>query len=68
MADHRGEAVVIVGHSNTVGPIVSAFGADVPVELPQPIDEDDYDNMVTIVVNGNGSASAAHTTYGAPSP
>ncbi|MFK8029817.1 MAG: histidine phosphatase family protein [Gammaproteobacteria bacterium] len=65
---HEGEAVLIVGHSNTVGDIVSAFGAQLPAGLPQPINEDDFDNIVIIVINGNGVASAVHDTYGIPSP
>jgi len=68
MSEHLGQNVLVVGHSNTVGSIVTAFGAELPDELPQPINEDDFDNLVTIFVNGDRGAGAVHTTYGAPSP
>ncbi len=68
ITDHVGEAVLIVGHSNTVDDIITAFGADLPADLPQPISEDDFDNIVIVVINGRGVASAIHETYGVPSP
>lgn len=68
MASHKGETVLIVGHSNTLGSIATAFGAELPSALPQPIADDDYDNMLTILVNAKGGASATHSTYGATSP
>ncbi len=68
LAAHRGETVLIVGHSNTLGSIATAFGAALPAALPQPIEDDDYDNLITIFVNGDGEASATLSTYGAASP
>ena len=66
--DHPGELVVIVGHSNTVGPIAEEFGADLPTGFSHPIDELDFDNMLLVLVNADGDASAFHTTYGTASP
>jgi len=66
--DHPGELVVIVGHSNTVGPIAEEFGADLPAGFSHPIDELDFDNMLLVLVNADGDASAFHTTYGTASP
>ncbi|MFK7886349.1 MAG: histidine phosphatase family protein [Gammaproteobacteria bacterium] len=67
-AEHAGEAVLVVAHSNTLGLIVDAFGADRPAAIPGTISENDYDNMVTVIVNGRGAAGAVHTTYGEESP
>lgn len=67
-AQHQGEAVLVVGHSNTIGSIIDAFGADRPAAVSGTIPENDYDNMVTIIINGRGNAGAVHTTYGAASP
>ena len=68
LTDHHGEAVLVVGHSNTVGQLIAAFGADQPASLPNPIDENDFDNLITILVHKDGSATALHSRYGAPSP
>ena len=68
MNDHIGEYVAIVGHSNTVGNIILALGADLPDGFINPIDELDYDNFILVLVDNDGVASAAHTTYGATSP
>ena len=68
LAQHAGDAVLIVGHSNTVGAIVTEFGAVLPDGLSDPIDDNDYDNLVTVVIDGKGEATAVHSTYGTPSP
>lgn len=67
-AQHRGQAVLVVAHSNTLGLIVDAFGADRPDPVAGTIAENDYDNMVTIFIDGRGQAGAVHTTYGVASP
>lgn len=67
-AQHRGQAVLVVAHSNTLGLLVDAFGADRPGPIAGTIAEKDYDNMVTIIIDRRGQASAVHTTFGAVSP
>jgi broad specificity phosphatase PhoE len=61
-ADHRGEVVFVVGHSNTVGLIVEEFGAD-PIDA---IAGDEYDNLFVVTIPGNGKARALHLNYGEP--
>jgi phosphohistidine phosphatase SixA len=60
---HRGQIVVIVGHSNTVLPLIDALGAARPVA---ELSDADYDYLfeVTLPLQGPASAQASH--YGAP--
>lgn len=66
--EHAGEAVLVVGHSNTVPQIIQGLGAALPAGLPQPIVDSDYDNLVVVLIDGKGAAGALHTTYGMPTP
>ena len=58
---HRGQTVLVVGHSNTVPDIVAALGA------PRPADICDagYDNMFVVTVPASGPASVTQLHYGA---
>ena len=53
LARHRGETVVVVGHSNTVPDIVAALGAP----KPAPICDAEYDNLFVVRVPANGAAA-----------
>ncbi|RBP51055.1 histidine phosphatase family protein [Arenicella xantha] len=68
ISKHAGEHVAVVGHSNTVGDIILALGAQIPEGLTHPMDESDYDNLVIVLINNNGLATATHSTYGKVSP
>lgn len=68
LANHMGSYVVIVGHSNTVGDIVQSLGADLPDGFIHPMDEKDYDNSLFVLITGEESAQATHSTYGESSP
>jgi broad specificity phosphatase PhoE len=61
---HRGETVVVVGHSNTVPDIVAALGA----AKPAAICDAQYDNLYVVRVPATGQATVSRTTYGARSP
>lgn len=61
-AQHRGESVVVVGHSNTVPSIVEALSGH-PVE---EIDEAVYDNAFVVVLPASGPARLYRMRYGAP--
>jgi broad specificity phosphatase PhoE len=63
LARHRGETVLVVGHSNTVPGIVAALGAP----RPAPICDAEYDNVYVVVVPPRGPATATHARYGAAS-
>jgi broad specificity phosphatase PhoE len=63
LARHRGETVVVVGHSNTVPDIVAALGAT----RPPPICDAEYDNLYVVRVPPSGSATVERRRYGAAS-
>ncbi len=50
LRQHKGGAVLIVGHSNTVLEIVEAFGIKRPIPA---LDEDVYDHVFNVTVQGN---------------
>jgi broad specificity phosphatase PhoE len=60
LARHRGETVVVVGHSNTVPDIVAALGAT----RPPPICDAEYDNLYVVRVPPTGSATVERRHYG----
>jgi broad specificity phosphatase PhoE len=56
---HRGQHVLVVGHSNTVPEIVEALsGRSVP-----PITDDDYSQLYVVAVPMFGPASVLHLRY-----
>jgi broad specificity phosphatase PhoE len=57
---HRGQTVLVVGHSNTVPDIVAALGAP----RPAAICDDGYDNAYIVTVPASGTASVARIHYG----
>jgi broad specificity phosphatase PhoE len=60
---HRGQTVVVVGHSNTLLNLVDALGAPRPV--PELTDAD-YDYLFEVTIPTQGAASARASHYGAP--
>lgn len=64
LARHRGQTVLVVGHSNTVPAIVAALGA------PQPPDICDagYDNVFVVTVPATGAVTVTRLHYGAVTP
>lgn len=62
----RGQTVLVVGHSNTVTPIIAALGGP---SLPQ-IGEAEFDNLYVLNVCrcSRGAPRMTHLQYGAPSP
>lgn len=63
-AVRAGGVVLVVGHSNTVGPIVTALGGKPPVDnLCEAI----YDRMY-LVIRGPDGVRTVHSTYGAATP
>lgn len=51
--EHRGGRVFVVGHSNTIGPIVQALGGDAPDEVA----DTEYDNVFIVTVPRFGPVS-----------
>jgi broad specificity phosphatase PhoE len=63
LSDHRGEVVVVVGHSNTVPDIVAALGAPKPANIC----DSEYDNLFVVRVPASGAATVERRKYGAVS-
>lgn len=61
LARHRGQTVLVSGHSNTVPAIIGALGA------PQPADICDagYDNVFVVTVPASGAATVTRLHFGA---
>ena len=62
LADFKGKTVVIVGHSNTLLPIIKAFGARSPL---QQIGEDQYDTVFKLQISRRGKATVQVLRFGA---
>lgn len=54
--EHRGGAVLVVGHSNTIGPIVQAFGGMAPDLVP----DTEYGEVFVVTVPRFGRVSTLH--------
>ncbi len=60
LAKHRGQTVLVAGHSNTVPDIVAALGAP----KPAAICDDGYDNLFVVTIPPTGAASVVRLHYG----
>ena len=60
LQSHRGETVLVVGHSNTLPLILSAFGTLDPPDIAH----DSYDDFFIVTVRSDGSATVVHDHYG----
>ncbi|MCH7977135.1 MAG: histidine phosphatase family protein [Bacteroidetes bacterium] len=60
LADHTGDIVFVVGHSNTAGAVANALGANVPTQTIG-----DYDNLYVITVAAQ--TNVVNLQYGADS-
>ena len=59
-----GGVVLVVGHTNTIPPIIAALGGP---QLPD-ICDGQYARLFTLVLTRNGSPRLIQSTYGAPDP
>ncbi len=57
--EHGGDAVLVVGHSNTVPKLLNAFGCAESVSIA----DDEYDNLFVVVPKGNGPATLLRLKY-----
>jgi broad specificity phosphatase PhoE len=64
LADHRGETVVVVGHSNTLPEIIDELGGPA---LPQ-ISDDTYDTFFVLTVRHCGGVQLLKLKYGDAAP
>ena len=63
-ARHLGQTVVVVGHSTTVPKIIALLGGP----RLRPLCENAYSHLYTLVIPRSGTASLAHTHFGAADP
>lgn len=61
--EHAGEAVLVVSHSNTVARLAAEL-AGAPFV---PLDEDEYDRIIVIVLDGDAEPRIVEARFGAPS-
>jgi broad specificity phosphatase PhoE len=74
LAEHRGEVVLVVGHSNTVAQIITALGAPSPCPAFLPgapsnclIPENEFNHLFVVTVpHDDSTPSLTHELYGAP--
>jgi hypothetical protein len=59
-----GKTVLVVGHSNTVAPIVAALGGAKHRDLC----DTEYDALFTVVISDDGAVRTLRSRYGAPTP
>ncbi|PKV63248.1 SixA phosphatase family protein [Pontibacter ramchanderi] len=62
LQEHRGQTVVVAGHSNTLLPIIEAFGATKPFE---EIADSQYRYLFKLTVRPDSTASVEVTEFGA---
>lgn len=61
---HAGRTVLVVGHSNTVPPIVNALGGGAHRDLCDA----EYDALFVVVLGEEGPPRTVKTRYGVPTP
>lgn len=62
LQQHAGKTVVVVGHSNTILPLVEAFGAQKPFA---EVADSKYDHIFKVTIKADSTASVQAATYGA---
>jgi broad specificity phosphatase PhoE len=61
---HRGGTVLVVGHSNTITPIIAALGGP---KLPNLCDNE-YSSLFVVTLTGSAAPVIVRQHYGAPDP
>jgi broad specificity phosphatase PhoE len=60
---HKGQIILVVGHSNTIPALIGNMGAS--KKVPE-IDEDEYDNIYIVSIPWFGKTKTIRLRYGAP--
>ena len=63
LTQHRGETILLAGHSDTVPQIVTALGGPTLATIP----DSEYDNIFVVTVYRFGKAKVVKMKYGAAS-
>ncbi len=63
LKSHKGKIILVVGHSNTVAPLIADLGASKKVP---PIEHDEFDNIYIISIPWFGKTKTIRLRYGEP--
>lgn len=63
-ADHAGDVVVVVGHSNTIGSTIEALGGTNIGDLP----DEAYDRFFVVLLQDGAPTRVIQSRFGAPTP
>lgn len=63
LREHKGKIILVVGHSNTLAPLIGNMGAS--KKVPE-IDENEYDNIYIVSVPWFGKTKTIRLRYGEP--
>ncbi len=63
LARHKGEIILVVGHSNTIPQLIADLGASKRVP---PIADDEYDNLYLVSIPWFGKTKTIRLRYGEP--
>lgn len=63
LKEHKGQIILVVGHSNTVPTLIADLGAS---KLVPPIAEAEYDNIYLVSIPWFGKTKTIRLRYGAP--
>lgn len=63
VARHKGKIVLIVGHGNTIAPMIAELGGSKKVPA---IADDEYDNLYIVTIPWFGKVKTLRLKYGAP--
>ena len=61
---HAGETILVVGHSNTIPPIIAALGGPAFPEICDPI----HSGLYVLILRRQGPPQLIESRYGAPDP
>ncbi len=61
--DHKGKIILVVGHGNTLAPLMANLGASKKVP---PIAEDEYDNIYVVAIPWFGKTKTIRLRFGEP--
>jgi 2,3-bisphosphoglycerate-dependent phosphoglycerate mutase len=61
LQDYKDKGVLVVGHSNTILPLIAALGAGKPFDA---LTDDDYDLLFKVTVDKDGKATLKISYYG----
>ncbi len=61
LTNNKGKAALIVGHSNTLVPLLKALRCAIPFD---ELSDDDYDMLFKVTVNKQGKAQLTISRYG----